>query len=414
MASRAFDESLQVLRKQRLLRAGAAVFAVALLVGIGVDPHVASAQTSTKKKSSSKSSKSTTAGAAKSKSTKSGNTKSSKAVETSSTKEGATKSSKKSTSGETEATKPPAGASTTVDVRPVTESTTKPKAGAAAAQAGSSTTVAPAKAVKGPVFIPGAGRVLDLGANEVAKLAAGGRVEADVRGASGLAASGSGAVIVDVTITNPTTPGKVTLTPVAPEYARSVVQTAVSFQAGSTTVSRVAVPVGASGLVKVSTSAGPSGLAVAVVGWVVTAPAGTTEPSAIPMEPCRIFDTVSGLGGLQGEITPARPFDLPAVGIAKVPPALAATGPTPIAVILSVTGSKATGPLELRVVPTGSESPELKMTLAEGQSTTANFVVPVGADARAAFYVSAASTQISVDVVGWLDRDNAVKSGGPC
>jgi hypothetical protein len=405
MASRASDESLRADSKRRLLRAGAVIGTVALVIGVGIDPRSAAAQTSTKKKSSTKASKTTTV-AAKSKSTKADGAKSTSS---------STKSSKKSTSGETEATKPPAGGSTTIDVRPVTE-TTKPKAGAAAptGSTGSSTTVAPVKAVKGPVFIPGAGRVLDLGANEVAKLAAGGRVEADVRGASGLAASGAGAVIVDVTITNPTTPGKVTLTPVAPEYARSVVQTAISFQAGSTTVSRVAVPVGASGLVKVSTSAGPSGLAVAVVGWVVTAPAGTTEPSAIPMEPCRILDTVSGLGGLQGEITPARPFDLPAVGVAKVPPALAASGPTPIAVILSVTGSKVTGPLELRVVPTGSESPELKMTLAEGQATTANFVVPVGADARAAFYVSAASTQISVDVVGWLDRDNAVKSGGPC
>jgi hypothetical protein len=405
MASRALDESLRIDRKRRLVRAGAAVFTLSLLIGVGIDPHAVLAQTSTKKKSTAKSSKSTTTATSK---------KSTKTSETASTKAGSTKTSKKSTSGETEATKPPGGASTTIDVRPVTESTTKPKAGGASATTNSSTTVAPAKVVKGPVFIPGAGRVLDLGANEVAKLAAGGRVEADVRGASGLAASGIGAVIVDVTVTNPTTPGKVTLAPVAPEYARSVVQTAVSFQAGSTTVSRVAVPVGASGMVKVSTSAGPSGLAIAVVGWVVTAPAGTTEPSAIPMEPCRILDTVSGLGGLQGEITPARPFDLPAVGVAKVPAALAATGPTPIAVILSVTGSKATGPLELRVVPTGSESPELKMTLAEGQATSANFVVPVGADARAAFYVSGASTQISVDVVGWLDRDNAVKSGGPC
>lgn len=318
----------------------------------------------------------------------------------------AEKTTKRSTSGETSATKPPAGATTTADVRPATE-TTKPKASA-------STTTVPLKAVKGPVFIPGAGRVLDLGANEVAKLAGGGRVEADVRGASGLAASGAGAVIVDVTVTNPTTPGRVTLSPVAPDYARSVVQTTVAFQAGSTTVSRVAVPVGASGLVKVATTAGPSGLAVAVVGWVVNAPAGTTEPSAIAMEPCRIFDTATGVGGLPGEVTPARPFDLPAVGVAKVPPALAATGPTPIAVILSVTGAKATGPLELRVVPTGSESPELKMFLSEGQTTTATFVVPVGADARAAFYVSAAALQLSVDVVGWLDRDNAVKSGGPC
>jgi hypothetical protein len=379
----------------------AGICCAALAVGAAASPNVAGAQTTTKKSTA----KTTKASSSATKSSKASTAKTT-------TKAASTKTTKNSTSGSTEATKAPAsasGSSTTLDVRPVTESSTKqPKPNGP-----TTTTIAP-KALKGPVFIPGAGRVLDLGANEVAKLAAGGRVEADVRGASGLAASGAGTVIVDVTITNPTGPGRVTLTPVAPEYARSVVATGISFQGGSTTVTRVAVPVGSAGLVKVSTTAGPSGLAVAVVGWVVNAPAGTTEPSAIPMEPCRIFDTTSGLGGLQGEITPARPFDLPAVGVAKVPAALATTGPTPVAVILSVTASKATGPLELRVVPTGSESPELKMFLNEGQSTTSNFVVPVGADARAAFYVSAAATQISVDVVGWLDRDNAVKSGGPC
>ena len=299
-------------------------------------------------------------------------------------------------------------ATTTINVRPVTESSTTIKS------TGSTLTSTTLKPVKGTVFIPGAGRVLDLGANEVAKLAAGGRVEADVRGASGLAASGIGTVIVDVTVSNPTTPGKVTLTPVAPDFARSVVQSSVAFQGGATTVSRVAVPVGSNGLIRVTTTAGPSGLAIAVVGWVITAPSASAEPSAVPLEACRVLDTTSGLGGLQGEVTPARPFDLPAVGVAKVPGALVMSGATPVAVILSVAASQASGPLELRVVPTGSESPELKLFMNTGQTSSANFVVPVGSDARAAFYVSSAGTQISVDVVGWLDRDNVAKSGGPC
>jgi hypothetical protein len=317
---------------------------------------------------------------------------------------------KTSVPSETTTTKAADAATTTINVRPVTESsTTTLKAGT-----GASTTTSPLKSLKGTVFIPGAGRVLDLGANEVAKLAAGGRVETDVRGASGLAASGTGTVIVDVTVSNPTTPGRVTLVPVAPDFARSVVAASVGFQAGSTTVSRVAVPVGSNGLVRVNTTAGPSGLAISVVGWVLSAPAGTVEPSAIPLESCRILDTATGLGGLQGEITPARPFDLPAVGIAKVPAALTTAAAAPSAVILNVSASQASGPLELRVIPTGAETPELKLSMNPGQSSSATFVVPVGSDARAAFYVSAAGTQVAVDVVGWLDRDNAARSGGPC
>ena len=297
--------------------------------------------------------------------------------------------------------------STPVGAAGLPTTTAKP----AAATATSSTL--PVKPVKGTVFIPGAGRVLDLGAAEVAKLAAGGRVEADVRGASGLAASGTGTVIVDVSVANPSTPGKVTLTPVAPDFARAVVSTSVAFAAGATTVSRIAVPVGSGGLVKVATTAGPAGLAVSVVGWIVTTTAAAPEPSAIPLETCRVLDTVSGLGGLQGEVTPARPFDLPAVGIAKVPAALGAAIP-PTGVVLAVGSSQANGPLEITVVPTGGQSPALTLSMAPGQSTTGQFVVPVGTDARAAFYVSAGGTQITVDAIAWLDKDGVAHSGGPC
>jgi hypothetical protein len=255
--------------------------------------------------------------------------------------------------------------------------------------------------------------VLDLDANQVVKLAAGGKVEADVRGASGLAASGTGSVIVDVTVSNPTTTGKVTLIPVSPDFARTVVSANLTFPAGSTTVTRMAVPVGFGGKVRVTTTTGPSGLTVAVVGWVVNAPAGVSEPSAIPLEACRLLDTTTGAGGLSGEVTPARPFDLPAVGVAKVPPALGGKE-TPTGVVLNVTASQASGPLEVTVVPTGSQSPALVMSMNPSQITSGHVVIPVGTDARAAFYVSQNGVQLAVDVVGWLDRDGVAKPGGPC
>ena len=180
---------------------------------------------------------------------------------------------KKTTTTKEEATVGGPSTTSVITAPKLESSTTKPKA--------TGTTLVPGKA--GPVFIPGAGRVLDLDANQVAKLAAGGKVEADVRGASGLAASGTGSVIVDVTVSNPTTTGKVTLTPVAPDFARTVVTANLTFQPGSTTVTRLAVPVGFGGKVRVATTSGPSGLTVAVVGWVVNAAAGVSEPSAIPL-----------------------------------------------------------------------------------------------------------------------------------
>jgi hypothetical protein len=284
----------------------------------------------------------------------------------------------------------------------------------AATTASTTATSAPAPLTKaGMVFIPGAGRVLDLDANQVAKLAAGGSVAPDVRGANGLAASGTGSVIVDVIVSNPTVAGKVTLSPASPDYARTVVASNLSFPASATTVTRLAVPVGAGGKVKVTTTTGPSGIAMEVVGWVVAAPAGTNEAAALPLEACRLLDTSNGTGGLSGEVTQARPFDIPAVGVFKVPPALGGTQ-VPTGVILSVGASAASGPLEVTVVPTGSQSPALVMSMSPGQVSNGIVVVPVGTDARAAFYVSQNGVQLTADVLGWIDRDKSAKTAGPC
>ena len=299
---------------------------------------------------------------------------------------------------------------TTIETSPASASSTTAKPGA------STTTIAGVAAkppVKATVFIPGAGRVIDLGAAEVAKLAAGGKVEADVRGAVGLAASGTGTVILDVTAANPAQAGTISVNPVAPDYARSVVGATVGFVAGATTVSRVAVPVGSNGLVRVTTTPGPAGLAISVVGWVISAPGAATEPSAVVLEPCRVLDTVSGLGGLKDLVTPARPFDIPTTGIAKVPPAIGGAQ-TPTGVILAVGATQVSGPLDLTVVPTGGQTPSLAINLVAGQTGSALYLVPVGADARTAFYVSANGAQLTVDVVGWLDRDGIARSGGPC
>ncbi len=298
---------------------------------------------------------------------------------------------------------------TTIETAASSASTTTAKPGSGVT--GPTTTVKPL--VKATVFIPGAGRVIDLGAAEVAKLAAGGKVEADVRGAVGLAASGVGTVLLDVTAANPAQPGTVTITPVAPDYARAVVGATVGFVAGATTVSRVAVPVGANGQIRVATSAGPAGLAISVVGWVITSPGAASEPSAVVLEPCRVLDTVSGLGGLKDLVTPARPFDIPTTGIAKVPAAIGAAQ-TPTGVILAIGATQVSGPLDLSVVPTGGQTPSLAMNLVPGQVGSGLYLVPVGADARTAFYVSANGAQLTVDVVGWLDRDGVARSGGPC
>jgi hypothetical protein len=302
---------------------------------------------------------------------------------------------------------------TTTTEPPAPSTTSRRRATTTSPAAATTTTVAARSTSRRTLFIPGAGRVLDLGPAEVAKLAAGGRVEADVRGAAGLAASGTGTVIVDVTAVSPSQSGRVVLTPVAPDYARSVVTAAVTFVAGSTTVSRVAVPVGRDGLVRIDTTPGPAGLTVAVVGWVVTAPASVNEPSGVPLETCRLLDTATGSGGVVGALIPGRAFDIPGTGVAKVPTVSSATPP---AMVLFAIGLRdLQGAPELLVLPTGATTPELRVVGSPGPALGAVIAIPVGIDPRIAFYPSGSGQmQLTVDAVGWVDRNGVAKSGGPC
>ncbi len=304
------------------------------------------------------------------------------------------KSSSSSTTTAPETTVPSASSSTSSTLR-----------------AGSTTLPPTGPGGKVTYYIPGTGRVLDLGAADVAKLAAGARVDIDVRGASGLAAAGIGSVIVDITALNPTTSGKITLTPVAPDYARAVVATSAAFVSGATTVNRVAVPVGRDASVRVESTPGPQGLTISVVGWVVTTNAGIVEPNGTAVAPCRLVDSGTGVG-LTGLVNSSRPFDLPASGVGKVPGSGSATPPA--MVLMGVTASGATANSDINVLPTGQQSPSLNLQASLNVNPTGVFAVPVGVDPRVAFYVPTGSTNLTIDILGWIDRDGSAKSAGPC
>jgi hypothetical protein len=260
-------------------------------------------------------------------------------------------------------------------------------------------------------FIPGTGKVLDLGANDVAKLAGGARVAIDVRGQQGLAASGTGSVVLDITAQTPTQTGRVTLTPVSSPYAQAVVTAQAQFVAGATTINRIAVPIGEDAQIRVETSPGPQGLSIAVVGWVVTSKPGVIEARGFALQPCRVVDSGSGVG-LTGVVTKDRPFDIPAAGVGKVPASSAASPPS--MVLVSVSLKDATAPTGLNVQPTGQQTPILTLNAVAGNSPTGIFAIPVGADPRVAFYVTSGSANLVVDLLGWTDKDGNGFSAGPC
>jgi hypothetical protein len=260
-------------------------------------------------------------------------------------------------------------------------------------------------------FVPGTGKVLDLGANDVAKLAGGARVAIDVRGQQGLAASGIGSVVLDITAQTPTQTGRVTLTPVSSPYAQAVVTSQAQFVAGATTINRIAVPIGEDAQIRVETSPGPQGLTISVVGWVVTSKPGVIEARGFAMQPCRVVDSAAGVG-LSGPVTPSRPFDIPAAGVGKIPASSAASPPS--MVLVNVSLKDATAATGLNVLPTGQQTPALTINAVAGNSPSGVFAIPVGADPRVAFYVTSGSANLVVDLLGWTDKDGNGFSAGPC
>ena len=225
-------------------------------------------------------------------------------------------------------------------------------------------------------------------------LAAGGRLDLAVLGRGGVPARGVTAVALNVTVTNPTAPGYVTVWPgdAAQPFASNL-----NFTPGVTTPNLVIVKVGANGLVSLFNSAGQTDLIADVVGYFGT----TTSLSA--MTPARLLDTrsigttIDGQFQGGGAMTAGSRLNLTIAGRAGIP----ASGVG--AAILNVTATDPTAPGYLTVWPSTSGQP-----LASNLNFIPGLTVPnlvtgkIGTDGKVAIYNSAGSTDVIADVEGWF------------
>ena len=262
------------------------------------------------------------------------------------------------------------------------------------------------------VFVPGAGNVLELGPAEVSQLVAGGRADVDIRGTAGLAASGKGSVVLDVTIASPTAAGTVTVSPLVPDDQLPIQNSVITYVAGPTHVARIAISIGSQGSVHVEMSGGSQGLSFAVVGWVDKGTGAPNNDGGTLLTPCRLIDTATNVGGIQGPV--ATPFDLPAVGVAQVP-APGGTGTQPVAVLYSVLASNAAAAgSSVSLVQTGQKTPLLSVAVNPGAASNGLFAMPLGPTNRLAVYPSGGTMNVAIDAVGWIDKDGQGHTGGPC
>ncbi len=221
-----------------------------------------------------------------------------------------------------------------------------------------------------------------------------GITELTVVGRGGVPATGVGSVALNVTVTNPTADGFVT---VWPSGLTRPTASNLNFVKGQTVPNMAIVPVGDNGEISIFNSIGFSDIIVDVLGWF---PAGQVFTG---LTPARLLDTrpgqstIDGAGAGSGKLTGPGSIDFAVSGRGGVP--LSGVG----SVALNVTAVLPTADGFVTVWPSGLSRPTASnLNLNHGRTTPNMVIVPVGADGRVSLFGSAGRVDLVVDVLGWF------------
>ncbi|TWP32715.1 M15 family metallopeptidase [Leekyejoonella antrihumi] len=227
-------------------------------------------------------------------------------------------------------------------------------------------------------------RVLDtrLGVGAAkAQAAAGSTTKLQVTGRGGVPDAGVAAVVLNVTVVDPSGPGYVT---VYPAGARRPTASNVNYVKSQVIANQVIAKISADGAVDVYTRQATQ-LVVDVTGYYLTGAAYG------PLTPSRMLDTRTGLEPQAGSTT-----RLQVTGRGGVPK----TGVA--AVVLNVTAVDPSGPGFIAVYPAGASRPTTSnLNYATGQVVAGMTIVKVGVSGQVDLYTPA-STNILVDIAGWI------------
>lgn len=215
-----------------------------------------------------------------------------------------------------------------------------------------------------------------------------------VTGRGGVPASGVGAVVFNLTATQPSINGFITAWPAGSQQPNT---SNLNFLAGQTVANLVISRVGTNGSVALYNSNGYTHLIADVAGWFPT----TSELTSLV--PARLVDTRPGWSTIDGQyagggaIGPGGELDFTVTGRAGIP--ISGVG----AVALNVTAVAPTLPGFLTVWPTGNPRPNASNLNFKAGKVVQNFVIAkVSTNGQVAIYNSTGSTQVIADVVGWF------------
>ena len=253
------------------------------------------------------------------------------------------------------------------------------------------------------VFTPlSPARVLDtrigLGRAGTARVAAGGTVALDVTGVGGVPASNVSSVILNVTVTGPTSTGYAT---VYPNGQPRPTASNLNFTTNQTIPNLVVAKVGTSGIVNLYTTANTH-LIADIVGYFPT----TSEFSSLT--PARVLDTRIGLGRAgTARVAAGGTVALDVTGVGGVP----ASNVSSVILNVTVTGPTSTG--YATVYPNGQPRPTASNLNFTTNQTIPNLVVAkVGTSGIVNLYTTA-NTHLIADIVGYFPTTSEFSSLTP-
>ncbi len=225
-------------------------------------------------------------------------------------------------------------------------------------------------------------------------VAPGATIRVPVTGRGGIPATGVSAVAVNVTVTDPTTAGFITV------HAGGTAPTGTSnlnFSARQTVPNFAISPVGTDGTIALTNnSSGTVHLVADTFGYHL---AGTpVDPGAFSSQaPFRQLDTRNGTGGVTGAVAPGATIRVPVTGRGGIP----ATGVSAVAVNVTVTDPTTAGFITVHAggtAPTGTSNLNFS-----ARQTVPNFAIsPVGTDGTIALTNNSSGTvHLVADTFGY-------------
>jgi hypothetical protein len=233
----------------------------------------------------------------------------------------------------------------------------------------------------------------------VGKLGAEAELSLTVIGVGGVPESGVGAVVLNVTATEPTAASFLT---VYPKGETRPFASSLNFLPGQSVPNLVIAKVGADGAVNFFNQFGETHVVADVMGYLPDG-AGYTG-----LNPARVLDTREGTGAPAGKLGVEAELSLTVAGAGGVPDAGAG------AVVLNVTITEPTAASFLTVYPKGGERPfTSSLNYVPGQTVPNLVIAKVGDDGAVNLFNQFGETHVVADVMGYFPADGELVSINP-